>query len=554
MALLPKRLSRAIAFGRHIPPVQLVQRALLMLRRRIDRAFPPSLSGPAVSFSFTAPLPLFAARAELARKTGAGWTFTFLNRIEQSPDPIDWRLGGAGGANQLWRMNLHYFEWIETLEDAPFVGAIDQWLSTNPPFAPGADQDGWNSYALSLRVVVWLQQLAKRRDRLDPDWIEKVVGEIARQLRYLETHLERDIGGNHLIKNIVALLWGSAAIEGSDTSRWRTRGLALLRRELAQILPDGMHYERSTSYHAQVLGDLLEIRHALSEDPFEGALEAAIARAAQVLADLAHPDGGPALFGDAGLTMSRSPMDLLAAAGCEHLTARTSFDLRDGGYAGLRSGSDTLIVDAGPLGPDTLPGHAHGDIGSIEWSVAGERMIVDQGVFTYVAGAQRHGSRTATNHNTLAAPEADQGDFFGAFRLGERCHLVRRSVVAEPDRLQVDVEHDGLVGRQGGARHRRRFDATRDEILILDSIDRDLTNAAISFLLAPSVEVREDENGITLIGPTATCRIATDGKVTIERAKWWPDMGHEFETRRIRIALGGQTCRTLLTVIYRKEA
>lgn len=556
LADIGRRVGRSLAFARHIPPAKVARRVVLKGRRRIERALGWEAAAAPATLADDAPLPLFSPREPGAVRDGDGWRFTFIGRCETCPgSAIDWRLGGAGPANQLWRMNLHYFEWAERIDDVTFRAALTDWVTANPPLARGADQDGWNSYALSLRVVVWLQQLAARRGRLDPVWVSEMASHSARQLCHLETHLETDLGGNHLLKNIVALLWGSAALAGRDSPRWRALGLRLLRRELAQFLPDGMHFERSASYHAQSLGDLLDIRHALRGDPFEGDLDTVIERAAQVLADLTHPDGGIALVGDSGLGMARVPRQILEAASMimgRKTAPRAAFDLPVAGYAGLRHGQDLLVIDAGPLEPGELPAHVHGDLGSFEWSVAGRRVIVDQGVFTYVAGEARDQSRSARFHNTLAAPQADQGDFFGAFRVGARSRLVRRTVECAAESVIVELKHGGFVGRRGGARHRRRIEAHRDMIEIFDSIDRPLVGAAISFLLAPEVEaIVEDGATVRLSTPAATCRIVTDGEIIIEAARWWPDIGTEHPTRRIRVALVGLDCRTSLSVVSR---
>ena len=253
--------------------------------------------------------------------------------------------------------------------------------------------------------------------------------------------------------------------------------------------------------------------------------------------------------------MARAPADCLAAAAAlngQQVTPRAAFDLSGSGYAGLRSGADLLLVDAGALCPDALPGHAHGDIGAIEWSVAGERMIVDQGVFEYVAGERRQLSRSAAAHNTLAAPGADQGIFFGAFRLGARARIARREVSFAKGEMRLLVAHDGFVGPGGGARHERSIEASGDRIIIEDRLDRPLAGATIGFLIAPDVAVTRRESGIDLVGRRATCRIETDGEATIEEAVWWPDMGVEQPTHRIRIAVADRQCRTILTVLTRK--
>jgi uncharacterized heparinase superfamily protein len=90
--------------------------------------------------------------------------------------------------------------------------------------------------------------------------------------------------------------------------------LKRLQRELERQIPaDGMHYERSPSYHAQVFAYLVECRHAPGEDPLGGNLDAALERMAQTVADVTYPDGGPALFNDAGLIMAYAPEACLSA-------------------------------------------------------------------------------------------------------------------------------------------------------------------------------------------------------------------------------------------------
>lgn len=230
----------------------------------------------------------------------AGWRFTFVGRSVDTGEAIDWQ----ANPDQLWCMNLHYMEYLEELDRDTGIALIRQWIAANPPWRPDYWRDSWNSYALSLRVVVWMQRLGAREvDLADPD-IRRVVASLAAQLDFLLKNLERDLGGNHLIKNIKALAWGGAFFTGPFGQKLRDRALQLLAREIPrQILPDGMHYERSSSYHAQVFADLIETRVALGDQ----ALDPVLARMAQVVAMLTHPDGGPAIFNDAGLNMAYPP-------------------------------------------------------------------------------------------------------------------------------------------------------------------------------------------------------------------------------------------------------
>ena len=153
------------------------------------------------------------------------------------------------------------------------------------------------------------------------------------------------------------------------------------------------------------------------------ALDEALKAMAQPTADLAHPDGGPAEFNDAGLTMAYAPAQCLAAfAKLIKQTAAPApvFAYPDAGYFGRREGGDYFVADCGRIGPDALPAHAHGDILSFELSIAGERIVVDPGVYEYVDGPRRRAARAAASHNTLCFDGLDQAEFFGAFRCARR--------------------------------------------------------------------------------------------------------------------------------------
>ncbi|MGA7384622.1 MAG: glycosyltransferase [Methylocella sp.] len=233
-----QKMARAIVFGRHIPITRLARRIKLGVKRRVKQhtgtAAPRSLVAPPLSGR---PLPLFEPRRGKFVRHGDQWRFTFLHRFRQMTGAVDWRAGGEGPENQLWRMNLHYMEYLEEADDGLFADLVRQWIDVNPPFERGFWKDSWNSYTVSLRAAVWMQQLAVRGTGPDSNARATMLVSLAEQLNYLEENLETDIGGNHLIKNIKGLLWASAFFAGPDATRWRAKGLKLLARELPrQIL------------------------------------------------------------------------------------------------------------------------------------------------------------------------------------------------------------------------------------------------------------------------------------------------------------------------------
>ena len=81
-----------------------------------------------------------------------------------------------------------------------------------------------------------------------------------------------------------------------------------------------------------------------------------------------------------------------------------TFALAESGYYGERTerGHYVIVIcDAGPIGPDYVPGHGHADLFSFELSLNGARLVVDSGVASYEAGPMRQYCRSTRAHNTL---------------------------------------------------------------------------------------------------------------------------------------------------------
>lgn len=558
-----RRLTQHLAFARAVPPRQIAARIARIGRTRAEQVLRPQLGRFAVQPAANPPLPLFPKRAASLMRTDDGWVFDALGHRACFAALIDWHRPGPAGRDQLWRMTLHYMEYLEALENENFQDVVAQWIDGNPPYRGGAEHHSWNPYALSLRSVVWMQQLALRATGVSADFAARACHSLAQQLDYLHGHLEVDIGGNHLIKNIKALLWGGVFFEGSRAARWRKTALRLLARELdRQILPDGMHYELSPSYHCQVFADLSEIHQILDAGDLRDRVTEALGRAGEVIAQLTHPDGLIGQFSDAGLSMAYSPRDCLAALGRTGALVpapKPTFALEDAGYFGFRSGSSYLVIDGGRIGPASLPAHGHGDIGSFEWSVFGQRMVVDQGVFEYLAGPRRMQSRTASSHNTLCLQGMDQGTFFGAFRATGLARLVERSFRANAGHTggEFTVAHDGFR-RFGGPVHHRKFIVHPLGFRIEDTLDRPAAvPAGVTVLLHPAVEVRaepaqgRDGGCATLSQAGRRVKVLASHPLTIERWVWWPDIGREQPTHRLRLELptGETRCWTEFTIV-----
>ena len=158
-----QKVARAIAFGRHVPLSSIARRIELDLKRRVKQRGGKPAPAAAPSLSARPPTPLFKPRLGKLDFRDGRPRLTFVGRACEMKEPLDWRAGGEGPANQLWRMNLHYMEYLEEADDSLFADLVRQWIDANPPYARGYWKDSWNSYTVSLRTVVWMQQLALAR-------------------------------------------------------------------------------------------------------------------------------------------------------------------------------------------------------------------------------------------------------------------------------------------------------------------------------------------------------------------------------------------------------
>lgn len=387
-----------------------------------------------------------------AADTG-GWEFEFLNvRRRLCRGGFDWH---PEDVPRLWRYNLHYFEYL--LDDAIPIDSrdllIDDWISSNP----AGTADAWEAYPASLRIVNWidyfLQTEASRP--LQPAWLDSLYA----QTLWLERNVEHHILANHLLKNIVALVFSAAFFSGADADRWRRKGERMLLAELKeQFLDDGGHFERSPMYHAIAAQDLVDVVNLWrkSKAPSPTSLDAVTqtaVRALRFLADVTHPDGGIALFNDAAHGVALRPDALLdyaagvlgaagAASAPQHGVALISRPST--GYYGFRSNGDYLLADCGAIGPDYQPGHAHCDLLSLELSLDGRRLIVDTGVSGYDEDPSRHYVRSTAAHNTVRVAGAEQSEVWGTFRVGRRATpLSGRINTGLNGEITVSGAHDG---------------------------------------------------------------------------------------------------------------
>jgi len=539
-------------FVRHTRPRQVLARLVLRARRGGRDLLPWRLRrshGRPGDWVLADPLPrpVFPARTELVEWRLGVPHLCFLQLRHPWTEPYDWHPAGWNRGTRLEKLNLHALEFLEALDDRLFAASVAGWIEANPPGIPGCWRDAWNSWTLATRCVVWMQQFADRGARLSPGLRAKLAASLHRQISFLARNLELDLGGNHVVRDAKALLWASRFFRGPAAERWGRLAGRLLEREIAeQLLDDAMHFERSPAYHALVLADLLECASVLGPGPLRDRLTEALHGMSQVLADLTHPDGAVSLLNDGGLHMARSTATILAAY--RQITGRSvepreTIDLKAAGYFGLRRDRSFLVVDCGAVAPDHLPAHGHGDILSFEWDLDGQRMIVDAGVFEYHAGEWRAYSRSTRAHNTVTVDDADQCEFWSAFRVGRRPKRVRADRRFDAGWLVLEGSHDGYARLSGRPIHHRVLRTDLRQVAVQDRVEGGSGQTVRARLLChPGCAVRPTDDGVLLEREHVTVRLRTTSRASVERAWWLPDFGLRLETSQIVLDYGRAPC------------
>ncbi len=437
---------------------------------------------------------------------------------------------------------LHYHEWLADLRAAgkPEVARalLADWLLRFAHYHPTV----WHPYPLSLRVVAWLTHGRWLLAEADEDFKQAFSTALRAQVYHLRHNCEWDLGGNHLLKNLKALLLGGLALEDGACTLWAES--QLLAALAHQVLPDGAHDERTPHYHAQVLQDVLEIRAALRNAGGGGGVwDEYAARMGAVLAFYTYPDGQLGLWNDGVVGEAARLAILLRESGAEEMPAA----LPAAGYVRMQQGNLGVLLDAGHVGPDENPGHAHADTLAFELWHGAQRVVVNGGTGAYQHKLRGYFRGTAA-HSTLEIQGENSAEVWAEHRVGRRPRAVGYELAGQG----VRAWHDGY--RHLGVQHARTLELGAHGLVGTDVLTGRGVGAArawVRFHLHPSVQVRQtDEQTAALTLPdgskaTFTC---SGGRLTLLPSRYAPDWNSVQETQQLAVRLTGPTLNWRLTL------
>ncbi len=502
----------------------------------VGPAAPRRITGETPRWAIPAPHTPYLPPAAHLRAPAPG-RFELLATPFAVPHGAEWSTGAHG---PLFAYHLHQHEYLRCAGPSPAERAavIADWIASH------SRGIGWDPHPTGNRLLAW-GKLATTPGMLalEPAAEAALLRSFADQAETLSHGLEHRLQANHLLSNLLCVVFAGLLVESSASAAWRRRSALLVAELGRQVHPDGGHEERSPMYHALLLEnvlDLLNLCRAAPERAPAGlapALAGAAERMLDALAVLSHADGRIALFADSAFDVAAEPAALVDYARRLGLRVdaapRGSACLPQTGYVRLVAGDWLLLASVAPPSPPHQPGHAHCDALAFELGCAGLRLVVDTGVFEYVVGPRRQLARATASHATLQIDGEEQAELWSAHRVGGRPEVALTQFGGSAGGGAAEATCRGWS--RLGTLHRRRFRVAADGVEIEDRIEGPTREVTARLPIAPGFAV-ELAAGAT---PRAVCRSRERADVVIEielpaafawrveSAPWFPGFGRE---------------------------
>jgi uncharacterized heparinase superfamily protein len=368
---------------------------------------------------------------------------------------------------------------------------------------------------------------------------------LATQVKFLSRRLEYHLLGNHLFANGKALIFAGLFFQGLDGQSLLTTGQQIIERELReQILADGGHFERSPMYHAIILEDLLDlinITHAYAMPVPEHWFDLA-KRMLVWLAFMTHPDGEVSFFNDCALGIAPSFADLATygsriGLGPVYLPDASVSTLGESGYIRVAGHHSKFLLDVAPIGPDYLPGHAHADTLSFEWSLYGHRLVVNSGTSCYGTSAERLRQRGTAAHSTVEVGGLDSSEVWGGFRVARRANPFQLVIDKNDHEVVVRCGHDGYRHLPGKPVHRRQWKFSQGRLEIRDQVEGRPLPATARYHLHPAIDARgEGQQGVLSLPNNRQVRWRAEGGVVrLAESTYHPEFGVSIPSRCLEL-------------------
>ena len=394
-----------------------------------------------------------------------------------------------------------------------------------------------SSLELAIRLINWsiVWQIiggeysplfnGKKGNAFKQQWLKSIY----QHMHFIKGHFSRfSSANNHLIGEAAGLFISTITWPFWPNCKfWNQTAKSILENEtLLQNDAEGVNREQTTSYQQFVLDFLLLAGLAGNfggvqlSDSFWGRLECMM----EFISSMINVAGDIPMIGDAddglvvrlSLEQNWNPFRSLLTIGAvlfdradfvgaekpddkyswlvEPLSARSEErrergelcakpymkrDYTESGYFIIGSEFNTAdeikaVVDAGPIGYQSIAAHGHADALSIVLSYKGREFFIDPGTYSYHTKQQwRDHFRGTSAHNTIRVDGVDQSTSGGNFMWVHKAKAHCEKWLSSPQGDYFVGSHDGYCRLEDPVIHRRtiEYDKVKKEITITDRVE-----------------------------------------------------------------------------------
>ena len=449
---------------------------------------------------------------------------------------------GGRDVKTVWDLSrCHHLLWLASAyretgdEKYPkkIVDTIIDWIDENPY----SKSINWVCpMDVAIRAVNWIfaVQMAIKAEAINVVFLRKLFESLYQHAAFVYANLEKSdpFSENHYASDITGLLFIGYLFDNVKQGRvWLDYSLQSMLYEIrTQILPSGVHFERSISYH-RLVTELFFYSYLIIKKNTPTIIAIDVTYRLQTMinfiASYTKPSGYSPLFADNDngrlLPFVKREygchfylIDLAKAYGIyDNRPVRDLFD--DAGFAFLRNENYFFLFSNTPTSRYSRPWrkgsigtHTHLDALSFELSKHGKDFIVDAGAYTYTESKEiRKEFRSMRKHNTLTVDDDDPyllNEDFGISTL-------KGSPYVEPVPIIMGVDggvktlNGSFLWKNKDVLHHRQVRMNDDGVVLTDTVE---TNSEHDFYFNFHLNA-----GVGVSAKTATTMILSMGEVSM---------------------------------------
>jgi uncharacterized heparinase superfamily protein len=439
-------------------------------------------------------------------------------RFRFAGETVEAKSGGSifdqSASSPLWNRALQGFAWLPPLAMAGGSSArslatdlIGQWIKRNGRYSEPA----WSPEIIARRLGHVFAHAPFVVSNSDLLWRSKLFVSLREQSRMLTRIAATAPRGLPRFEAAAMCALSGACL--NDSAKRLSIGLELFQQQIAeQVLPDGGHISRSPEALVYAYRLIVMVVDAMTatghEIPQE--LRSAHDRMAPMLRFFRHGDGALALFNGGRECDGKMVAGLLAR---DEVRGQPFAYAPHSGYQRMAASRSVLMLDCGTLPKPAFSERAHAGCLSFEFSVSGQRLIVNCGAAVRENASWDNALRATAAHSTVTVADTSMAwilplgaarNALGARMMGGPVHI-ETNRTDTPQGTRVIASHDGYAA-DFGVLHERSLmlspngmTLTGTDRIVPKTANRNPLFFAARFHIHPDVRMSPSQGGDILL-------------------------------------------------------